>query len=135
MKKTIKLFSIVAVLATLLFASCKKEDMSPVADFTMSPNDTIHYTESITFNNTSKNADTYLWNFGDGTASTEINPTKEGFATEVANAKTTETCYSTFTVTLTASKGSKSSTISKNVVVDYCREVSTVEVPAVPIKK
>jgi len=30
----------------------------------------------ITFNNTSQNADSYFWEFGDGTTSTEVNPNK-----------------------------------------------------------
>ena len=45
---------------------------------------------AITFQNTSKNADNYLWDFGDGTASTLANPSK------------TYNDKGTFTVKLTA---------------------------------
>ena len=46
---------------------------------------------TITFQNTSQNADTYLWDFGDDSTSTEENPSK------------TYSIYGTYTVTLTAS--------------------------------
>ncbi|MFN8285019.1 MAG: PKD domain-containing protein [Chitinophagales bacterium] len=119
MKTTTKLLAIVALFATVLFAACKKEEKAtpaPVADFTISPNDTIFSGETITFTNTSTDADTYLWNFGDGTTSTTVSPTKTEFVVtgEVS-------CEETFTVTLTATKNGKTSTKSKNVVVEYCR--------------
>ncbi len=46
---------------------------------------------AITFTNTSQYADTYLWDFGDGTTSTQQNPSK------------TYNQHGTYTVTLTAS--------------------------------
>lgn len=117
MKKSIKIFGIVALFATVLFASCKKEENTPapIADFTISPNDTINGGETLTFTNTSTNADTYLWNFGDGTTSTAVSPTKSSFdVSEPA-------CEETYTITLTATKNGKTSTKSKNVVVYYCK--------------
>ena len=45
----------------------------PVADFTGAPT-TIIDRESVTFTNNSQYAATYLWNFGDGETSTEMNP-------------------------------------------------------------
>ena len=45
----------------------------PVADFTGAPT-TIIERESVTFTNNSQYAATYLWNFGDGETSTEMNP-------------------------------------------------------------
>ncbi|MDD3875114.1 MAG: PKD domain-containing protein [Bacteroidales bacterium] len=47
---------------------------APVADFSFSPNPA--YTGSnVSFSNTSTNATTYLWYFGDGGTDTELNPT------------------------------------------------------------
>ena len=45
----------------------------PVADFTGTPT-TILERESVTFTNNSQYAASYLWNFGDGQTSTEMNP-------------------------------------------------------------
>ncbi len=117
MKKTTKLLSIVALVATLFFAACKKEDTpAPVADFTILPNDTIEFFDTLRLTNTSTNADTYLWNFGDGTTSTQTNPIKASF-----NRPGTSTgCTETYTITLTATKNGKSSTKSKTVLVGYC---------------
>jgi len=56
-------------------------------------------TGEVRFVNLSENADTYLWDFGDGSTSTEINPVRT---------------YSsgTYTVSLTASKGDDSDTFT-----------------------
>lgn len=118
MKKSIKLLSIVAVFTTLIFAACKKEDNTPnpVADFTISPNDTIEFFQTVSFTNTSTNADTYLWNFGDGTTSTSANPTKSSFDRPTGDAD----CSETYTITLTATKNGKSATATKNILVGYC---------------
>ncbi len=115
MKTTTKLFAIVALFATLLFASCKKEETAiPVASFTISPNDTVAYNEILTLTNTSTDADSYVWNFGDGTTSTATSPTK--LYDDVAGLD----CEETFTITLTATKDGKTSSTSKNVVVYFC---------------
>ncbi|MBQ2573190.1 MAG: PKD domain-containing protein, partial [Bacteroidales bacterium] len=45
----------------------------PTADFTGAPT-TLLERESVTFTNNSQYAATYLWNFGDGETSTEMNP-------------------------------------------------------------
>lgn len=114
--KTTKLFAIAALLITALLASCGKEkSANPVADFTISPNDTLNGGETFTFTNTSTDADTYLWNFGDGTTSTSVNATKSEF--DVAE----PACEQAYDITLTASKDGKSSTVTKTVVVQYCR--------------
>lgn len=56
--------------ACFLLASCEEE---PIASFTVS--ETIIYTgQSVTFNNTTQDADHYEWFFGDGTSSTDASP-------------------------------------------------------------
>ncbi|WP_304610902.1 PKD domain-containing protein [Mucilaginibacter sp. UR6-1] len=67
MKKIYSLMAVVLIAAS----SCKKD---PVAGF--STERTIFYlTESVAFNNTSKNGSSYSWDFGDGSTSTDANPT------------------------------------------------------------
>lgn len=117
MKTTFKLFGTVALFATVLFASCKKEDNSPnpVADF----NQTFYYSnkidtfwmgnDTVYFNNLSTDADTYLWSFSDNTTSTEKNP-KKNFIHTGSNE------FTDITITLTASKDGKSSTKTKTIV-------------------
>ena len=60
---------------------------------------------ALTFQNSSLNANSYLWDFGDGTTSTLVNPTK------------TYTAQGTYTVRLTATNTSynRSDTISKQI--------------------
>ncbi|HQJ45558.1 MAG TPA: carboxypeptidase regulatory-like domain-containing protein [Ignavibacteriaceae bacterium] len=62
--------------------------VTPVAGFNYGG--TLVTPAVITFTNTSQNADSYLWNFGDGTTSTQANPSK------------TYNQKGTYTVTLTA---------------------------------
>lgn len=114
-KQTTKLFAMVAVFATLLFVACKKEETkTPVADFSYSyayeKVDTFYYRDTVSFTNLSKDADTYLWSFGDGTTSTQESPRKSYQGVAVTDD------YTTFSVTLTASKNGKSSTKTKNIV-------------------
>ncbi|MDP4210075.1 MAG: PKD domain-containing protein [Bacteroidota bacterium] len=72
--KTLKVSFIVFSLGMILIFSCKKgtEDSSVIASFDFS--DTIIAGKSVIFENISKNASQYLWNFGDGTTSTVKNP-------------------------------------------------------------
>ena len=115
MKRSIKIFGMVALFATVLFASCKKEETAnPVASFTITSNDTLYVSDTFTFNNTSTGADSYIWNFDDGTTSTAVNPTKTYDGYDFID------CEETFTITLTATKNGKSTTTSKNVVVYFC---------------
>lgn len=97
-------------LSTLLFVfACSKSDdnnNAPVlsAGFSFLPaNPKVG--ETVVFINESQNATTFSWEFGDGTTSTERNPTKS-YATE-----------GTFKVKLTATSGSQSKMIEKNVIV------------------
>lgn len=76
-----KIFTICLVglgLITLVLSSCKEDDtiksivkdgVKPVAAFTASSGSL-----SVTFNNTSTSAESYYWQFGDGTSSTEKSP-------------------------------------------------------------
>lgn len=66
MKKA--LFVAFAATVALFATSCKKAE-APKASFTYDVEDL-----TVTFQNLSKNADTYAWDFGDGQTSTEANP-------------------------------------------------------------
>ncbi len=70
MKKSIRLFLAIASAAVLL-TSCGVE---PTAEFTFEPMEVSVYDE-VSFTNASSEADSYAWDFGDGTTSTEENPT------------------------------------------------------------
>lgn len=74
--------------------------IKPVADFSFAEAAGV-----VTFTNTSKNADTYAWDFGDGSTSTEAAPKK------------TYTRNATFTVKLTATGKGGAVSASKSVVV------------------
>lgn len=94
-------FTLVLILIAL--SSCE-DPILPTADFTFSPAEVEIYDE-VTFTNTSGDADTFSWEFGDGTTSTEENPTH------------TFTEGSTYSVKLTASNIDGSKSITKDVVV------------------
>ncbi len=117
-KQTTKLFAMVALFATVLFASCKKE-VTPVADFSYTFDystkvDTFGYIDTVSFTNLSTDADTYLWSFGNGRTSTEKNPRRD--FDDFDNAE-----FVTFTISLTATKDGKSSTKTKNIVGNFPR--------------
>jgi len=88
MKKSIQLLSI-AVLFAAVLSGCKEDPMPPTAGFSYEPAEVTQYDE-VTFTNTSTDADSYAWNFGDGESSTDMSPVHM-FNTS-----------GTFTVTLTA---------------------------------
>ncbi|MCD4681220.1 MAG: PKD domain-containing protein [Bacteroidales bacterium] len=75
------LFSQILIISVFLLSSCSK-DSSPTipveselpVSFTMDKT-TVRIGETITFTNTSQNAASYEWDFGDGNSSTEENPT------------------------------------------------------------
>ena len=56
------------------FASCSKDDPSTKAGFTFSPEENIQAGDTVFFTNTSIDAVTYQWSFGDTETSTEENP-------------------------------------------------------------
>ncbi len=75
--------AILLLLIAALAACSKKNDPSPdpniftpIAsfDYTLTPMGNV---VRATFTNTSQNADTYTWDFGDGTTSTQVNPVKD----------------------------------------------------------
>lgn len=73
MKKILKrgsfLFAMTFIIA---FSSCNKT-VDPAAGFTYSPSDVMQY-EEVQFNNTSTDATSYLWDFGNNQTTTEANP-------------------------------------------------------------
>ncbi len=83
-------------LVLLIFGSCAK----PIADFSYSSNKTVAPTD-IRFENKSKKGETYEWDFGDGTESTEESP--------VHNYNSS----GSYTIVLKAKKGDKVSTKEK----------------------
>ncbi len=67
---------VILYLSTIILlglSSCKKE---PVASFEFDQNN-IKPPVTINFTNTSVNAEEFLWNFGDGVTSNELNPSHE----------------------------------------------------------
>lgn len=87
---------LLSILAILLLGSCAR----PVASFMMDKEEAYAPTE-VVFENTSKKATSYLWDFGDGTTSTEANPTHKYALSGKYNIK------------LIAKKGNKKSTVEK----------------------
>jgi len=74
MKKIAKLLTLILLVSTAIInTGCKKDEPEPpVASFTFSGDNKPAPCE-VLFSNSSTNANTYLWNFGDGTSSTEQN--------------------------------------------------------------
>lgn len=93
----------ILTLPVMFFASCSEDEIEPVAPTSGFAFDTNEMT--VTFANTSENADSYTWNFGDGETSTEENPTH------------TYSKGGTYTVKLTAVSDNGHDLESKNVTV------------------
>lgn len=89
------------LLLMFVLTSCSK----PMAYFIADSNDNAAPAR-VTFGNQSKKAETYLWDFGDGTTSTEISPTHK----YITSGK--------YTVKLTATKGKKQHTMEKELIFD-----------------
>jgi PKD repeat protein len=63
------------VFAFFAFIACKKdEEKKAVACFSFSPDTLVKIGDTVFFSNCSENADTYLWDFGDGTTSNDSVP-------------------------------------------------------------
>ncbi len=101
MKQLIKKTNIIWVLiiAVAFFFGCEDDDTNlpkVIATFAQTINED---TGIVSFINLSENADSYTWDFGDGTTSTEINPTKTyptGSYTVVLTAKNVAGAEGTF---------------------------------------
>ncbi|MEM1328618.1 MAG: DUF4374 domain-containing protein [Bacteroidota bacterium] len=69
----LSLFAVLALFGLLTFVACNEDEMpelkAPVAAFTFEVNEL-----TVSFTNTSTDATTYVWEFGDGNASTDANP-------------------------------------------------------------
>lgn len=90
---------------TVIVSSCKKDPV-PVAIFTFTgdnkPSPCI-----VSFSNTSTDATSYLWNFGDGTSSTDQNPAHTYTNPQGA----------TYTVSFTATGKGGSNSVTKNLTI------------------
>lgn len=89
------------VFIAVLLASCAK----PLAQFQVD-NDEVKAPAKIQFKNSSKKAESYIWDFGDGKTSSEANPEHSYYLSGVYNVK------------LTAIKGKKQNVMEKNIVVE-----------------
>lgn len=99
-----RLSFLIGSLVLVLFSSCEKKPSLPAAEFSFTGGGCTAPC-AILFDNTSTNATSYLWNFGDGTNSTVKNPTK------------TYDVGGTFSVSLTATGEGGSATTTKLVLV------------------
>lgn len=79
MKRKFKLIPVLLI-AALIYCGCEKKDeheqvppqIPPSPDFTWEITD--HITRTVKFTNTSTNANSYSWNFGDAGTSTAVSP-------------------------------------------------------------
>ena len=98
-----KFYLMALSLLMLGFFSCKKDASSPVASFMYSGDSVVPAT--IMFTNTSTDASTYLWDFGDNTTSTDKSPSHK------------YTTIGKYTVKLTATGDGGTNSISKTITV------------------
>jgi PKD repeat protein len=107
----IKSFLVTCLIAGISIVGCQKDSNNPTAPARPDPIASFTYTgqtispAAISFQNTSQNANKFLWDFGDGTTSTLLSPTK------------TYSAAGTFTIKLTAtdSIAGKSSQASQQI--------------------
>ncbi|WP_169704915.1 VWA domain-containing protein [Runella slithyformis] len=87
---------------------CKQKEPlpEPIADFSYTPGQNLEAPVTITFMNNSQNADSFEWDFDDGTGSTLRNPVKRF------------TKGGTYTVTLTAKGGGGTRTAFATIVIE-----------------
>jgi len=100
MRKSIR-FLLTAFLLAAVLSGCEN---LPTADFTFEPTEVTMYDE-VTFTNTSTDAESYAWDFGDGSTSFDANPTH------------VYKSAGTFTVTLTATNEDGDTEVQKEIVV------------------
>ena len=104
MKKSAR-FVLPAVVLTAFLSGCQEDLILPTADFTFDPTEITVYDE-VTFTNASTDADTYAWDFGDNSTSTDMNPTH------------TYKASGTYTVKLVASNVDGDNEITKSLTVN-----------------
>ncbi|MEL6719929.1 MAG: PKD domain-containing protein, partial [Bacteroidota bacterium] len=92
-------FNVFFVIISFLVVSC-----GPTARFTYQAEE-VTAPATVTFKNESEKAETYEWNFGDGDTSMTDMPSHRYFAS------------GNYKVELTAKKGKKASTTTKNLVI------------------
>lgn len=108
MKKAFCKFCMVFLALTIMF-SCKKEEKPKVLfDYDKILGSYKDYNEmSVSFDNHCEGATTYLWDFGDGSTSTDFAPSH------------TYSSNGNYTVTLTATNSGGSSTLTKQITIKY----------------
>ena len=66
--------TVALIFSLLILLGCKKENVNPIASFTVNKS-IAEVGETVSFSNLSENSTDHIWNFGDGNASAETNPT------------------------------------------------------------
>ncbi|WP_170063238.1 PKD domain-containing protein [Polaribacter porphyrae] len=111
MKNLIKKVSIISLslLSILLINSCEDngDNNSSALGAVEARFTRVQEGKTITFINISENATSYLWDFGDGTTSTLIEPVKKYL-------------NGTYTIKLTATNENGSSTVEDSILIDGC---------------
>uniref|UniRef100_UPI0032175E3B PKD domain-containing protein n=1 Tax=uncultured Draconibacterium sp. TaxID=1573823 RepID=UPI0032175E3B len=72
MKNKFRILFLLAIVVA--FASCSEDDPNTKAGFTFTPDENIQVGDTVYFTNTSTEAETYQWSFGDTETSTEEAP-------------------------------------------------------------
>ena len=101
---------------------------APVADFTFSPSQNLIAPARITFTNTSKNASSYRWDFGDGTTSTSMNPVKDFSKAGDYSVKLTATDSKNQTAQKTATISVKAAAVSVQPLADWTWSANNLKV-------
>jgi PKD repeat protein len=110
--KKLKFFTLISVffgIGLIFFAGCKKDKTPPVATFDFAIDATGYI---VTFTNTSTDADTYLWDFGDGSTSTLESPSH------------TYADFGTYTVKLTATGAGGTNQNTQSVELDVVEPIT-----------
>lgn len=118
----LKALLLLLVSSAMFLVSCTEDDGAvdvPVAGFTFAVDSETG--GIVTFTNTSENADTYSWDFGDETTSTLESPTK------------TYTADGTYPVVLTATNEGGDNTSSQDVIITLIVEMSDTEAPVITL--
>jgi len=90
----------------VLLSACAR----PIAKFAYESTNNNTAPSKVTFSNSSENAESYEWDFGDGNKSSEATPSHEYFGS------------GNYTVILKATKGKKTTIMEKNLVIDAPKE-------------